>query len=882
MAAGDITSVAIRADGCTADVKIAGLATGGTYDWGTFDDTPPTSGTPKVTFTVVSEGYTSAGVLSTVTRTVYGTKVVEFAPTTSKIAGSFTAGTFTDGEVVTQATTSAKAYVVNAQSAGAFLYVSTATTTPAANTTDIWTGGTSGATFTPTATPSAITDGTNNEMYDGTNLIVRIALSEYIYADDKNGGAGTSGTNPTVTIAAAWLTSGGTPNNVATALACTNSSTEAYPLCLGQWDHIAGVSTADRVTGNFDMAFQAYHRLGVKAVKLTAAGLTSLYTAEAYVTSQTATVRSATGLYSSAYKTTIPIAGFTSGESIDLRAVVYPVVGDAAAVLDTDSYTTATEECRGRNKATIVYNTTQTIRYVSPTGSDAADGLTSGTAYLTLGKAIEAVGGNATLIYLTAGTHLGFGKTITRRTSTEWVVVTPAPGESASTVTFQFAATNRTYRTQRLQFLAVTLDAATTASYPDGETAGANFIRYKNCVFNNATSGGRVSPSIGYKSYACYIENCTGDLKYAKWSLSAFSTDRHAYQFDGVIINEGTGSSTSICDTAFRFVACDVNGRNGIAEKPSGAVTPTQENLIVAFNRFRNFDSTSQKMLSFPSTSWQITDGIAIIGNVWEKTASTSQVWGLTADSATLPAKNVLIWHNTTAGERANLAYNEFGGAARLHNQWSVKYNAFRDVNIKDWSFAQSITSLTRVGTTATCTVTAGHGLSTGDLMKMSNVSPSGYNGNYQVTVSSSTVFTYTMASDPGASGTGGNCGEHPLRTGNLANNYGCGYEGNICELSTFPANWPGVQSQVYGDDGITYTDNASYTGDGTGAGDYHTAASSQLDNRISSPVIPYDMEGKTFPVTGFAGAYGETAGTSGMITENPWRRRFRRISDGG
>lgn len=881
MAAGDIASVTIRADGCTADVAIAGLATGGTYDWGTFDDTPPTSGTPKVTFTVVSEGYTSAGVLSTVTRTVYGTKVVEWAPTTYRIAGSFTAGTFADGEIVTQATTSAKAYVVNAQSAGAYLYVSTATTTPAANTTDVWTGGTSGATFTPTATPSAVTDGTNNEMYNGTNLIVRIALSEYIYADDKNGGAGTSGTNPTVTIAAAWVTSGGTPNNVATALSCTNSSAETYPLCLGQWDAIAGVRTADRVTGSFDMAFQAYHRLGVKAVRLTAAGLTSLYTAEAYVTSQTATVRSATGLYSSAYKTTIPIAGFTSGESIDLRAVVYPVVGDAAAVLDTDSYTTDTEECRGRNKATIVYNTTQTIRYVSPSGNDANDGLGTSTPYLTLGKAIEASGGNATLIYLMAGTHLGFGKTITRRTTSEWVVVTPAPGESASTVTFQFAATNKTYRTQRLQFLAVTLDAASTSSYPDGEATGANFLRFKNCVFNS-TVVGQISPTFSYRSYGTYIENCTGDLSYANWRLAHYSTERNAYQLDGVVIDEGTGAATSCCDGVYRMVACDVNGRNGINEKPSAAASPTQENLVVAFNRFRNFDSTSQKIFVISSVSWQIADGIAIIGNVFEKTAGTSPLMSIAADSSSLPAKNVIVWHNTLAGERANLAYNEFGGTARLRNQWSVKNNAFRDLNIKEWSFAQAITSLTRVGTTATCTVTAGHGLSTGDIMKMSNVSPSGYNGNYQVTVSSSTVFTYTMASDPGASGTGGSCGQHPLRTGNTGPLYGCGYEGNVCEINLFTARWLGLQSELVGNDGIAYTDNASYTGDGTGAGDYHTAAGSQLDNRISTPVIPYDMEGNTFPVTGFAGAYGETAGSSGFITENPWRRRFRRISDGG
>lgn len=66
MANGDILSVDINSEGWFAEIKIEGLSTGGSYD---FDF----SGTPKVVFTVTSEGYTSSGVLSTVQRTVYGT-----------------------------------------------------------------------------------------------------------------------------------------------------------------------------------------------------------------------------------------------------------------------------------------------------------------------------------------------------------------------------------------------------------------------------------------------------------------------------------------------------------------------------------------------------------------------------------------------------------------------------------------------------------------------------------------------------------------------------------------------------------------------------------------------------------------------------------------
>jgi hypothetical protein len=67
----------------------------------------------------------------------------------------------------------------------------------------------------------------------------------------------------------------------------------------------------------------------------------------------------------------------------------------------------------------------------------------------------------------------------------------------------------------------------------------------------------------------------------------------------------------------------------------------------------------------------------------------------------------------------------------------------------------KAITSLTQSGTTATCTTTAVHGLITGDYAVIDNASNDAYNGSYSVTVSSTTVFTYTMNSAPGADATG-------------------------------------------------------------------------------------------------------------------------------
>lgn len=65
-------------------------------------------------------------------------------------------------------------------------------------------------------------------------------------------------------------------------------------------------------------------------------------------------------------------------------------------------------------------------------------------------------------------------------------------------------------------------------------------------------------------------------------------------------------------------------------------------------------------------------------------------------------------------------------------------------------------TTLTRVGTTATFTASGAHNLTTGDVVTITGSNLAAYNvANAVVTVTSSTVFTYTMASDPGASSAG-------------------------------------------------------------------------------------------------------------------------------
>lgn len=61
MATGNILSCTILATGWEAEVKIEGLSTGGTYLFDATSNSLADASTAKVTFTVVSEGYSAAG-----------------------------------------------------------------------------------------------------------------------------------------------------------------------------------------------------------------------------------------------------------------------------------------------------------------------------------------------------------------------------------------------------------------------------------------------------------------------------------------------------------------------------------------------------------------------------------------------------------------------------------------------------------------------------------------------------------------------------------------------------------------------------------------------------------------------------------------------------
>jgi head-tail adaptor len=66
-----------------------------------------------------------------------------------------------------------------------------------------------------------------------------------------------------------------------------------------------------------------------------------------------------------------------------------------------------------------------------------------------------------------------------------------------------------------------------------------------------------------------------------------------------------------------------------------------------------------------------------------------------------------------------------------------------------------SVTTLTRVSTTATATTAAAHGYLTGEYVRLAGATPAGYNGLWKITVTGVSTFTFTVVNTLASPATG-------------------------------------------------------------------------------------------------------------------------------
>lgn len=750
-ATGDITDVRITSDGWYAEVDIEGFVTGGTADYGMSDDgntdtVDNDSGGAKVIFTVTSQGYNTSGELGTITRTVYGTETLR---------------------------------------------------KPFPNEAEL------------------------DESASGGTLTIKVALSDFIYVDDKNGGAGTSGTDVTVSIPSGWYIDTGTGGSGATSSVLTNftvenNSTLPYPKVIGRW----AWPGYERVTSDFLVEAVAFHRFGQNGKPIAAiafqANDQSSNSSYATTTDMTITTRSGDANIILVYAATMDIDALDQGEVIDINFTAYPWVGDESSILNSrlianggDGYAQPDERLgplHALNDKSSTYgvgyayvsrstgNNTTGVVYSSQAAAE------SGNAYLTIGAAAAAIktyhnsisGRNSAsggIILLAEGDHPYPGTVPSGDLGTTmdtWLTIKPASNAAKANTKISSGANGSSLRGTRIKVEGITLSpSVSSGGGMTGRVAGDVLWLHDNTI--NATG---TIPFFAWRTlYA--TQNAVTTLS------SGFEGDFSSSRGPFALVRGN--NSTPLVNSHFYAVLGNKNvtGDNFI-ESTDSEVTNTgmasSTNVIFAFNTVYNLLSDVTVADSSTSTA------IAIVQNVYERVAGdTSGVMSISASAGNgATTTNIIVWHNTFAGERHQWGYNSKASTTIPKLNWGSKFNIFTEQGIKSDDF-------------------------TGD---------GGGDGN---------------------------------RTGNWPLTYNVGSVGNKSLTSSFEGEFHGLFAQW----GPTHTyltpgfidDNSKNTGSNTGSGDYRLLSTSiSIDSATTTDsmhmTLPYDLLGNPRYGSPDTGAY--------------------------
>jgi hypothetical protein len=377
---------------------------------------------------------------------------------------------------------------------------------------------------------------------------------------------------------------------------------------------------------------------------------------------------------------------------ITVNAEVYPWIGAAASVLNSTASSVGREFSPRYFHKNATKFATPDIIYVSTTGNDATAQVNDpGLPALTITGAINRMRTGSTgapwstattqIRILTAGTYaLATSPSGTSSGFGAGLVITRDPGVSKASAVVQFGAGYQ---------------PALDGSLPGAVTTAALIITDVATI----RTGGALNIARGSTArLEVQCDNVTMDLNATG---AALVNNSDLYFYGVVITNNGTGNfgasasgqqriwrgvsitTPGTSTEAWLHVGCNITANNSSLTTASGQ---TQEGQILAFNKYTVIANTS-----FASLTTAITNGAAIVQNVFEyTTASTGNAFAVSHDSQTNNTLGVIFHNNTFAGflqnGRSNLFYDD-GATARTNKLMSVRGNLFTQINTKGDEF---------------------------------------------------------------------------------------------------------------------------------------------------------------------------------------------------
>ena len=653
--------------------------------------------------------------------------------------------------------------------------------------------------YPDSTTSSSVAD----ESSSGGTLTVKVALSEFIYSGD---------TSITATIASGFYTKTGVPNNAATAMAVTNSSTLTYPKTIGhfvveQRRPVNGTQTVEVI------AVQKFAQNGkpVAAVRITATGATSGHVETGIATVMTLSAR---GDNIPVYAVDLNLstaAGFTRGELVNIGFTAYPWVGTGSAVLDAtrDAGTHAWE--LGPLKWTIM---DKMIAVVASSGGDDTTCVAStvqatadaGTPCATINGALTkiAAANNTSFslnridggeVQVKAGTWQT-GKYSTQTNTNGYFTIAPHSSTNQTGVVFDSSYLNNQNQYTYQRYYNVTFNRSSNVYIVNGGTNTVLIMEKVN--FADAQGAWYAGGSVGATTNLEVLDSTTSNAYFTTGGNS-----QHSRLNRNNTYTNPTGAAGSIVGDA----QCVIGLKGTGSVKPIWTVLTSlnENNILIGYTKWLS-QSDNFFILGY-STGVTVTN-MAIINNLVERIGSSSTP---ISEISVGNHSNVLLWHNTYAGQRFNHENDITNHVDYTFTNWSGKFNSFdsRGDHRADLRYPGDETL---VGTWS-----VGYSV--------------GWEGNHNEAIA--------FAGDTDFWG---------LRSNTPAN-------GSTGFASTYPAG---------------YASNKSRAGTNVGNGDYHLLSSSLSLNKVASgfSALPYDLDGnpRRNDGTGAAGAY-ESDVTAPTIT---------------
>ncbi len=490
-----------------------------------------------------------------------------------------------------------------------------------------------------------------------------VALSDFVYADDTIDGT-------------------------------VNSSTRLYPKPIAMWlNHDLERATTNQHTLRLAVAHaHARKSRPVAAVKfIVSDGLNQV---EKVVSGMSAGGYDASGLKIPHFAGDMSLSSLTQGAILTVDAVIYPWVGSAFTIsLDADSYPSPNlTTLRLLNDRTGSYGTAfayvDIVTGVDNTGVVSAAAPTAATMpFATIAAAVSAIrafnasdfgrandaGGG--IVRLTEGTHTHSAfKTQGSAAQIPLIIEAADPGKRSTTVLTDGGSSKFNGIPAMLKLRNLTLlKAGNSIVFLDSGANSVNSLLItEGCIWDaNETN-----------YYGAWVYR-VGRLVQINCAIGGGGDPRQGNYFS----TEAKMVTAIGCQRCAGTITYQAAGCSDLPEftlrDPLGA-RPPMAGVFLGWNVFSN-GTTSNPIISISAPIGP--RGFALVGNVVENWGTTSNAAiRLNADSDVNPAQNVVIQHNTIAGERANLLYLD--GNLDVAKTAHVRFNIFHRYNIKSDVFA--------------------------------------------------------------------------------------------------------------------------------------------------------------------------------------------------